>query len=160
AGPGGNLLLLNGGLTATSSAQGPATIAARTFLNGTGAGDLNPTFTVTPGTAPEVVLSGAVIEGGGAHGLIKAGAGTLQATANNTYTGTTAITGGTFVANGQVPGPVTVGPQATLTGNGALGPVTVAGTLSPQVGLRTGSLSFSAGGSFNFAIPSTDPSTT
>ncbi len=160
AGPGGILLLLNGGITATSSAQGPATISVPTVLGGTGAGDLNPTFTVTPGTAPELVLSGAVSETSGAHGLVKAGGGTLQTTGIDTYSGTTAITAGTFVANGQVPGPVTVAPQTTLTGHGVLGPVTVAGTLTPQVGLRTGPLSFSAAGNFNFAIPSTDSSTT
>jgi fibronectin-binding autotransporter adhesin len=160
AGPGGNLLLQNGGLTASSSAQGPATISAPTVLGGTGAADFNPTFTVNPGTAPELVLSGAVSEANGMHGLIKAGAGTLQSTGADTYSGTTAITAGTFVANGQAPGPVNVAPQTTLTGHGVLGPVTVAGTLTPQVGLRTGPLSFSAGGSFNFAIPSTDPSTT
>ena len=161
AGPSGSLVqLLNGGLTATSSAQGPATISAPIVLGGTGAGDLTPTFTVTSGTAPELVLSAAISESSGVHGLIKAGAGTLQTTAKNTYSGTTAITAGTFAANGQVPGTVTVAPQATLTGSGVVGPVTVAGTLTPQVGLRTGSLSFSPGGIFNFAIPSTDPSAT
>ena len=160
AGPGGKFLLQNGGLTASSSAQGSATISAPTVLGGTGTGDFNPTFTVTPGTAPELVLSSPVSEANGVHGLIKAGTGTLQSTGVDTYSGTTAITAGTFVASGQVPGPVTVAPQTTLTGNGVLGPVTVAGTLTPQVGLRTGPLSFSAGGSFNFAIPSTDPSKT
>jgi autotransporter-associated beta strand protein len=159
AGPGGHLFLLNGGLTATSSAQGPATISAPTVLTGTGPGGLNPTFTVTAGSAPELVLSGAISEGGGAHGLIKAGAGTLESTGAETYTGTTAIAGGTFAADGQIPAPIAVAPQGTLTGHGILGPVTVAGTLTPQVGLRTGPLSFSAGGSFDFAIPSTDPST-
>jgi fibronectin-binding autotransporter adhesin len=160
AGPGGSLYLLNGGVTASSSAQGPATISAPTVLGGAGASGLNPTFTVTPGTAPELVLSGAVSESSGAHGLIKAGGGTLQTTGTETYTGTTAVTAGTFVANGQVPGPVTVAPQTTLTGHGVLGPVTVGGTLTPQVGLRTGPLSFSPGGTFNFAIPSSDSSTT
>lgn len=160
AGPGGNLLLQNGGLTASSDAHGAATISAPTVLGGTATGDFNPTFTVTPGTAPELVLSGAVSEANGVHGLIKAGAGTLQSTGADTYSGTTAITAGTFVADGQVPGPVAVAPTSTLTGKGVLGTVTVAGTLIPQVGLRTGPLSFSAGGSLNFAVPSTDPSTT
>ncbi len=160
AGPGGKLVLQNGELTAMSSAHGAATISAPIVLSGTGPGNLNPTFTVNAGIAPELVLSGAVSEAGGTHGLIKAGAGTLRTIATNTYSGTTAITAGTFIADGQVPGPVTVAPQSMLTGKGVLGSVTVAGTLIPQVGLQTGPLSFSAGGSLNFAVPSTDPSTT
>ena len=60
-------------------------------LGGIGA-NLNPAFTVRPGTAPELVLSGAVSETNGPHGLIKAGAGTLQATGPDTYSETTAIT--------------------------------------------------------------------
>jgi autotransporter-associated beta strand protein len=158
AGPAGRLQLQNAGLAATSSANGSATISALLVLGGTGAGDINPTFTVASGTAPELVVSGVISEVSGAHGLIKAGAGTLQATASETYSGTTAVTAGTFVANGQVPAALTVASQSTLTGKGLLGSVTVAGTLSPQVGLRTGPLSFSAGGSLGVAISSTDPS--
>jgi fibronectin-binding autotransporter adhesin len=158
AGPGGILLLQNGGLTASSSPRGAATVSAPTVLGGTGT-DFNPTFTVNPGAAPELVLSGAVSETNGVHGLIKAGAGTLQSTGADTYSGTTAITAGTYVADGQLPAPVTVAPMSTLTGKGVLGAVTVAGTLTPQVGLRTGPLSFSAGGSLNFTVPSMDPST-
>jgi len=48
---------------------------------------------VTSGTATQ---SGVISETGGSFGLEKIGAGTLVLTANETYTGTTTISGGTL----------------------------------------------------------------
>ena len=93
-------LLLGADVTATSSAQGSATISAHAVLTG------DRTFTVTPGTAPELTLSGVVGEQGGARALTKAGGGTLLSTADHTYTGLTTVAGGSFVVRGQQPGPV------------------------------------------------------
>ena len=69
-GPG--LLIPAAGVTATSSPQGPATISAPEEL------DTTQTYTVTPGTPPELVVSGPISDGGGGHGLTKAGGGTLR----------------------------------------------------------------------------------
>jgi autotransporter-associated beta strand protein len=68
-------------------------------------------------------------------GLIKSGAGTLTLAANNTYTNTTSVNGGTLWVNGSIgPGAVTVAATATLGGSGTIkAPVTVqsGGTLAP-----------------------------
>ena len=144
-------LLLGSDVTATSSAQGSATISAHAVLSG------DRTFTVTPGTAPELTLSGVVGEQGGARALTKAGGGTLLSTADHTYTGLTTVAGGSFVVRGQQPGPFAVGAGGTLAGNGAVGATTVTGVLSPEHGLRTGALSFGAGGQLVAAITSADP---
>jgi autotransporter-associated beta strand protein len=160
AGPSGHLVLQTGVVNATSSPQGPATISANLDLAGTVAGTLDPTFTVTAGSPPELVLNGIVEERSGSHGLVKAGAGTLRSTANDTYTGTTTVSAGTFDADGEQNAPFSVASGATLTGTGVIGPLVVAGTLTPEVGLRVASLAFTAGGALNFDIPSTDPSST
>jgi fibronectin-binding autotransporter adhesin len=144
-------LLLGGDVSATSSAQGSATISAHALLTG------DRTFVVTPGTAPELTLSGVVGEQGGARALTKAGAGTLLSTANDTYTGLTTVAGGRFVVRGQQQGPFAVAAGGTLTGNGAVGATTVAGVLAPEDGLRTGALSFGAGGQLVVGLTSADP---
>jgi autotransporter-associated beta strand protein len=144
-------LFLGGDVSATSSAQGTATISAHVVLTG------DRTFNVTPGTAPELTLSGVVGEQGGARALTKAGGGTLLSTADHTYTGLTTVAGGRFVARGQQPGPFVVGAGGTLTGNGAVGATTVTGALAPEHGLRTGALSFAAGGQLVISLTSADP---
>jgi autotransporter-associated beta strand protein len=144
-------LYLGGDVTATSSAQGSATISARATLTG------DRTFVVTPGTAPELTLSGAIGEQSGARALTKAGAGTLLSTGNHTYTGLTTVAGGRFDVRGQQPGPFAVAAGGTLTGTGSIGATTVAGVLAPGHGLRTGALSFGAGGQLVVGITSADP---
>ena len=150
-GGGPGLLIPAAGVTATSSPQGPATISAPEQLNA------SQTYTVTPGTPPELVVTGPISDEGGGHGLTKAGGGTLESTANHTYTGTTTITGGTFIADGEQSGPFVVDPSGKLTGTGAVGPLTVAGVLEPDRGMQTGSLSFGAGGKLDFTLSSADP---
>ncbi len=144
-------LVLGADVAATSSAQGSATISAHAVLTG------DRTFTVTPGTAPELTLSGVVGELGGARALTKAGGGTLLSTADHTYTGLTTVAGGRFIVRGQQPGPFAVGPDGTLAGNGAVGTTSVAGVLAPENGLRTGALSFGAGGQLVVSLTSADP---
>ena len=144
-------ILLGSDLTATSSGQGSATISAHTVLTG------DRTLTVTPGTAPELTLSGVVGEQGGARALTKAGSGTLLSTADHTYTGLTTVAAGRFVVRGQQPGPFAVGAGGTLAGNGAVGATSVTGVLAPEHGLRTGALSFGAGGQLVVGLSSADP---
>jgi autotransporter-associated beta strand protein len=132
-------LVLGGDVTATSSPQGSATISAHEVLTG------DRTFTVSPGTAPELTISGVISEQLSSHGLTKAGGGTLLSTADNTYTGLTTVSNGSLIVRGQQPGPFSVGVNGTLAGNGAVGATSVAGSLAPEHGLRTGALSFAAG---------------
>jgi autotransporter-associated beta strand protein len=80
---------------------------------------------------------------GGARGLTKLGTGTLELTADNTYTGATSITAGTLLINGSTSSTsvVTVASGATLGGSGTVGgATTVAGFLNP--GNSPGVLSF------------------
>ena len=98
----------------------------------------------------------------GALNLIKGGAGTLNLTGNNSYTGKTMVNAGSLYVNGDqsaATGATTVASGATLGGNGTLGgDVTVAdgGTLAPgaQGAIGTlaikGSLSLSSGSLLTF----------
>ena len=67
----------------------------------------------------------------------KQGAGTLTVSANNTYTGTTTVTGGRLDVNGAVAGPVTVQSGATLGGVGQVGSITNSGTVAPGNSIGT-----------------------
>jgi autotransporter-associated beta strand protein len=87
----------------------------------------------------DLVVS-APITGGSGVGLIKQGGGTLALTGINTYPGTTTITQGTLIADGNPTLGNTVGPVVlnggTLAGTGTVGPVTptsstLGGTLLP-----------------------------
>ena len=87
----------------------------------------------------ELVLGGAV---SGTIGLTKIGPGTLDLTAANTYTGTTAINTGAVVVDGSQGGsPVTASSGTTLSGIGTVGSITAAGaTVSPGDGGSAGIL--------------------
>ena len=77
-----------------------------------------------------LVLGGVI---SGSAGLTKNGPGTLNLTAANTYTGTTAITAGLLQVDGAQGGsPVTVASGTTLGGKGTVGEITsTGGTVSP-----------------------------
>ena len=69
----------------------------------------------------------------GSGGLVKLGAGTLTLSATSSYTGATAVDGGTLLVNGQLGNTaVSVNAAGLLGGSGTiLGDVAVSGTLSP-----------------------------
>lgn len=147
SGPG--LLTLAGEVQATSSPSGPATVASGLRLNA------SPTVTVSPGTPPELLLTGVISEVGGSRSITKAGTGTMVTTANNTYTGTTTVSAGTLTANGSQAGAFSVGSSGTLGGSGTVGATTVAGVLAPVApGLNTGALSFGPTGRLDVALSS------
>lgn len=85
---------------------------------------------VSVGTGATLVLGGVI---SGASGLTKNGPGTLDLTAANTYTGTTALTAGTLLVDGNQSGsPVVAASGTTLGGVGTIGSITTAGaTLGP-----------------------------
>jgi len=105
-------------------------------------------------------VAGAIGETGGARGITKAGAGTMLTSAVDTYTGTTTVSAGTLLANGNQPGAFSVEQNGTLGGSGTLGAATVAGTLAPEApGLHTGALSFAPTGKLMITLTSVSPGT-
>ena len=150
SGPG--TLALAGNFSATSSASGPASVSSGVQLKA------SPTFTVTPGAAPELRVSGVISEAGGSRSVTKAGTGTMLTSANNTYTGTTTVSAGALLANGKQVGALSVGQNGTLGGSGTFGATAVAGVLAPTApGLHTGALTFGATGRLAVTINSLAP---
>ncbi len=150
SGPG--QLALSGNVQATSLPSGPATVASGVRL------EANPTVTVTPGLAPELLVTGIVSELGGSRSITKAGAGTMSMSAANTYTGTTTVSAGTLVADGSQSGALSVGENGALIGSGTVGATTVAGVLAPVApGLHTGALSFGPTGRLDATVTSLAP---
>ena len=84
-----------------------------------------------------ITIGGIISESGGSFGLIKSGNSTLTLSANNTYTGATALNAGILLFNGDssaVTGNITVASGATLGGNNTIGGsviVNSGGNLSP-----------------------------
>ncbi|MBB6425178.1 autotransporter domain-containing protein [Sphingopyxis sp. JAI128] len=99
---------------------------------------------------------GGDISGGGS--LVKEGEGTLNLTGDSSYTGPTAVNGGTLAVNGSIVSPVTVNSGGTLGGNGSVGSTTVGdgGTLAPgnSIGQLTvnGNLAFAAGSTYEVEV--------
>jgi autotransporter-associated beta strand protein len=92
-------------------------------------------FNLTRGTATtDLNITGKLLSAGNG-GITLNGSGILQLTNANTYTGPTAVNGGTLLVNGSIgAGVVTVAANATLGGVGAVGGATTiqaGGRLSP-----------------------------
>uniref|UniRef100_UPI0033414E03 S8 family serine peptidase n=1 Tax=Castellaniella defragrans TaxID=75697 RepID=UPI0033414E03 len=76
------------------------------------------------------------IDGDG--GLVKAGAGTLVLSGNNTYTGTTVVEGGRLAVNGDTStSSFMVEAAGTLGGSGTVGPATAYGRVAPGNSIGT-----------------------
>src|SRR5260370_34903418 len=74
----------------------------------------------------------------GTGSLPPQGAGLVNPTANNPYTGPTSVTGGTLAVNGSITSNVTVGSGGTLGGNGTItGSVSNAGIIAPGNSIGT-----------------------
>jgi autotransporter-associated beta strand protein len=125
---------------------------SQTFANLTGAGG-----TVALGSGQLTVNNAAAglfagtISGSGS--LVKSGAGRLELTGNNTYTGATAVQAGELKLNGSVASSlVSLAAGATLSGTGSIGgDATIAGIHAPgnSPGIQTvvGDLAYTAGSS-------------
>ncbi len=111
--------------------------------------DYSGRFSVLAGQEYNVDTNGQSVSWGAALAsvggtLTKSGSGNLTLTGANTYNGTTTISAGTLLINGDnsgATGSVSVGTLGTLGGNGTIGgAVTVAGNLNP--GNSPGTLTF------------------
>ena len=82
----------------------------------------------------------------GSGGLSKRGAGSLQLTGHNTYSGPTIVSGGRLAVNGTLASAVTIEPGGTLGGSGVVSQVENYGTLAPgnSVGTLTVSGDYTA----------------
>jgi autotransporter-associated beta strand protein len=125
-GPAGQLVL-NGGVTATSSPLEIATIDGAGLVNLNGA---TRDFTVTDGPRLVDLRVDSVI--GGAAGLNKRGGGLMELERVNTYTGVTTIFAGELRVDGQV-GAVDL-EGGTLGGDGTVGVVNGGTAATPAVG--------------------------
>jgi autotransporter-associated beta strand protein len=111
----------------------------------TGDASLGATRTLTVETGSTVNTAFVEFSGdisGSGFGIIKAGAGSLVLSGNNTYTGDTTVSTGKLIVNGNISTSVlaTVAEGATLSGTGMLGATTVNGTLA--VGNSPGQMDF------------------
>jgi autotransporter-associated beta strand protein len=153
-------VVLGADVTATSDANGAATIGGKLDLGGT-----IRTFTVNSGPGAQDLIVSAIISHGG---LTKAGAGLLQFSSANTYTLGTSIAAGTLAvtadqALGPGSGGTAVAAGATLRFSGGVSystaePVTLnGGTIASEIGSGTdsfaGPITFGAGGN-TVAAPS------
>jgi fibronectin-binding autotransporter adhesin len=159
---GSGTVTLNGGTLGASG--GPRTLGNAVVLNNhtTFTGDsrltlagsftLARTFELAVDTGSTLAISGPIGQSGGARTLQKFGAGTLELTGANTYTGGTLIADGTVRINNSIgsafgTGAVTIDADGTLTGAGVFsGALQNNGTYAPGNSPTLASLSsFSQG---------------
>ncbi len=132
-------LNLGGGAAGTTAAittgAGTLTLGTNVVYNGNVANDNGATisgnlslgstaktFTVNHSNvaATDLTISAAITSGAGGA-LVKAGNGTLDLTAANSYSGATTVSAGTLLVSGSISGAATVQSGATLGGTGAIG---------------------------------------
>jgi fibronectin-binding autotransporter adhesin len=157
---GGGTILSNGVLVANHNnalGSGLLTMAGGTLSNSTGntlANNINLSSSGTFGVNSDktLTISGVITNTGG---LTKTGSGTLKITGNNTYKGTTAVTAGKLIIDGDqtnATGALTVSLGAALGGSGKIGGnTTIAGLHTPgnSPGIQTfaGNLTYEDGAS-------------
>jgi autotransporter-associated beta strand protein len=118
----------------------------------------NTTFDVADATgssAADLIISAPLRDRSGSFasapgGLTKTGAGTLELSGTNLYTGTTTVQAGALLVSGNIASSaVTVSSGATLLGSGTVGALTVqsGGTLAP--GASPGTLSVNGNATLN-----------
>ena len=119
----------------TLASADTAVISGRINLRGDG-GNNNESFNVADGSAEtDLLISAAITEDLGSVGITKTGAGTLELSGANIYTGNTIVQQGQLVVNGSIANATTTTVQdgATISGSGSLGSLTVnaGGSVNP-----------------------------
>jgi autotransporter-associated beta strand protein len=119
----------------TLASADTAVISGRINLRGDG-GNNNESFNVADGSAEtDLLISAAITEALGSVGITKTGAGTLELSGANIYTGNTIVQQGQLVVNGSIANATTTTVQdgATISGSGSLGSLTVnaGGSVNP-----------------------------
>jgi autotransporter-associated beta strand protein len=152
---GGNLAISTGGsLCAISSQTGTLTLGGTLSSIATG----NRTFTLRGPSSG--VVTGNITDGSGTVGIIKKGAGRWTLAGTHDFTGPVLVQEGYLAINNALPvQPVTVSPDAMLSGSGSIGgAVTVSGNHSPGDGVGNqmldGSLAYLAGSTLIWEIGS------
>ncbi|MFM7844719.1 MAG: beta strand repeat-containing protein, partial [Planctomycetota bacterium] len=159
-------LTLNGDVTSNIDSIGSQ---ATTISGNLALGAATRTFTVADGVSNVDMTVSAVVSG--TSGLTKAGPGTLQLTATNTYTGATTVSAGTLLVDGatNASSAVTVSAGGTIGGgSGATfgtigGTLTVNGDVSPGQSygtngtgiLKAGATTFNSGSRFRVDLNGT-----
>lgn len=114
----GTATVASGGILVTPTVGNNASTIIGGTLLGSSGGEL---IVVQSNTANSLTVSSVIANNGSTTGLTKSGAGTLVLTAANTYTGTTAINGGTFqIGTGGATGSISVSSPITGSGGGTL----------------------------------------
>ncbi len=147
--------------------QGSATPAVFDELNGSGTAQFGGGVTLGvdngDGTFSGVIQNDTTNNPDTAirNSLVKSGTGTQTLSGNNTYTGTTTVSAGTLVVNGDqsaATGAVTVADGATLKGNGTIGATatTISGTHAPgeSIGFQkfNGDLAYESTATFEWEL--------
>ncbi|MFT0892710.1 autotransporter domain-containing protein [Pseudochelatococcus sp. G4_1912] len=140
---------LNIGADAASAAAAAGQLDAGTIAFGDGAGSL--VFNYTGANTFNTALSGGTSLSG-----IKHLAGTTTLTANSaSFGGTSTLSGGSMIVNGQLGGVLNVGPGGTLAGQGAVATAQVAGNLLGSIGSTFGidTLTLASTASVGLTVP-------
>lgn len=121
------------GYTSNPTASLPGTAGTPTTVAAfnTSASSINLNTTSSIGGAGDITVN-AYVSGGG--GLTKVGAGTLNLSSTNTYTGATNVSAGTLIDNGSLTSSVAVAGGATFGGSGSTtGTISGAGSVGGVV---------------------------
>jgi len=143
-------------LTGVNSNSGGTTVSAGRLVGTTSSlqGAITNNAAVTLAQASAGTYAG-VMSGSGS--VVKSGAGVVQFTAANTYTGSTSVIDGGLNLNGSIAGGLYVAALASLSGTGTVGGnATIAGIHSPgnSPGAQTfnGNLTYEAGAVVNWEL--------
>jgi fibronectin-binding autotransporter adhesin len=144
-----------------SSGTGPLTVTGNVSRSGTGGTGVK-TFTLQGTNTGLNTISGAISNGSLPLSFAKEGPGTWRLTGTNTYTGTTTVSAGRLVIDGDnstATGAVSVAAGATLSGSGTVGGLVtldsgakVAPGNSPGNQTFAGGLNLSAGGIYQWEL--------
>jgi autotransporter-associated beta strand protein len=159
--PSGTPVVLSGGGTLDLSGENFQTVGSLTSSDGQGNKLVLGAAALTVGDATSASFDGVISGSGGS--LIKVGSGAQTLTGASTYSGPTAINGGTLLVSntsgsGTGTGPVAVNSGGTLGGKGFVGgPVTVNGTGIVNPGASVGRLTLNdsytmAGGTLDIEL--------